>query len=104
MLPAVSAVEAVFRLLGYEPCDDGSLEAGVEKIAIYGDALGMALHVARQIQSGRWTSKMGDLADIEHDEPEDVESALYGTVRRYMARQKTPTQIRADPPRLLLPP
>lgn len=104
MLPAISAVEAVFRLLGYEPCDDGSLEPGVEKIAIYGDAIGMALHAARQTQSGRWTSKMGDLADIEHDEPEEVESTLYGTVRRYMARQKTHAQVQADRPRLLLPP
>lgn len=102
-MPAVSAVEAVFRLRGYEPCDDGSLEADREKIAIYGDALGMALHAARQMPSGRWTSKMGDLADIEHDEPGEVESTLYGTIRSYMARQKTPDQIHDNPPRLLLP-
>jgi hypothetical protein len=104
MLPAVSAVEAVFRLLGYEPCDDGSLEAGIEKIVIYGDALGMALHAARQMRSGRWTSKMGDLADIEHDKPEEVEGGLYGRVRRYMARQKAPAEIETPPPKLLLPP
>jgi hypothetical protein len=104
MLPAVSAVEAVFRLRGYEPCDDGSLEAGVDKIAVYGDSLGEAKHATRQMRNGRWTSKMGDLADIEHDKPEEVESTLYGTVRRYMARRRTPAQIQDDTPRLLLPP
>jgi hypothetical protein len=104
MLPAISAVEAVFRLQMYELCDDGSLEDGVEKIAIYGDGWGMAGHAARQLQNGRWTSKMGELADIEHDKPEDVESGLYGTVRRYMARRKESPQAQPEQRQLLLPP
>jgi len=103
MIPAVSAVEAVFRYLGYERCEDGSLQSGLEKIAIYGDEIGMALHAARQTDEGRWTSKMGDLADIEHDAPEDVQSRLYGTVRRFMSRPRTMPKIEGETPRLLLP-
>jgi hypothetical protein len=101
-IPAISAVEAVFSQLGFEPCDDGSHQPGVKKIAIYGDGMGMALHAARQTQGGRWASKMGDLADIEHDAPAEVESSLYGTVRRYMARRTKPAKL-ARGRQLLLP-
>jgi hypothetical protein len=104
MLPAVKTVEAVFQLLGYEACADGIPEDGVEKIAIYGDALGLALHAARQLGNGRWTSKMGDKADIEHDTPEAVESHLYGQVCSYMARCRRPPVVETGQAQLLLPP
>ena len=80
------------------------MEAGVDKVAIYGDAVGMALHAARQTHGGRWTSKMGDLADIEHDKPEEVASPLYGTVRRYMARRRKVPVVKTPKTLLLLPP
>ena len=40
-----NVVEA-FRSLGYEECDDGTLEAGFEKLALYGSAM-MYTHAAR---------------------------------------------------------
>jgi hypothetical protein len=48
-------------------------------------------------------SQQPTLAGAAYDKPEVVESNLYGKVRCYMSRQKVPTQIQADPPRLLLP-
>ena len=52
-----NVVEA-FRSLGYEECDDGTLEAGFEKLALYGSAM-MYTHAARQLPDGKWTSKLG---------------------------------------------
>ena len=70
---------------------------------IYGDDLGEVRHAARQVPNGKWASKMGDLADIEHDSPEVVEGVLYGTVQRYMFRKRKASAV-VEQRRLLLPP
>jgi hypothetical protein len=78
-LPRDDSVETImelFRRRGFRECKDVGPEAGVEKIAIYGDRLG-CLHVARQT-GGPWMSKMGDLADIEHTDVEAAESGMTG--------------------------
>src|SRR5262245_55040082 len=49
----------VFRTLGYEPCSDGSLEVGWQKVVIYTDVFGAPTHMARQLNTGLWTSKLG---------------------------------------------
>ena len=74
-----------FESLGYESCDDGSLESGFEKIALY--AIGMMYtHVARQLANGSWTSKLGQLEDIQHDSPAVIEGSDYGEVLQFMKR------------------
>ena len=60
------AYQAMFRLYGFEGCADGGSESGFEKIAIFADE-GRFTHVARQLPSGRWTSKLGENCDIEHE-------------------------------------
>lgn len=55
-----------FSTLGYAPCANGTLEEGFEKLAIYQSSSGDVSHVARQLDTGRWTSKLGILEDIEH--------------------------------------
>src|SRR5438445_10482838 len=62
-----------FRELGYQPCDNDLLEAKYEKITIYVDSSGTPTHVAKQLRSGKWTSKLGSLEDIEHDTLEQLE-------------------------------
>lgn len=57
---------AAFRILGYEPCENGDLEVGYEKVAIYVDRLDRPTHMARQLSSGWWTSKLGSDEDITH--------------------------------------
>src|SRR5262245_7312180 len=54
----VPVLEKVFESLGYEPCVDGSLEPGVQKVVLYGISL-FYTHVALQLPSGKWTSKLG---------------------------------------------
>lgn len=62
----LEAFETAYGTLGYLRCDNGDLEAGFEKIAVFVDASGMPTHAARQLTTGRWTSKCGKLEDIEH--------------------------------------
>jgi hypothetical protein len=80
---------ALFSSIGYELCDDATLEAGYEKVAIYADS-GEPTHVARQLPSGRWTSKVGDLVDIEHLWPGDLEGKRQGWVALVMRRTLRP--------------
>ena len=75
-----------FQTLQYEPCENGELEPGWQKIVIYADAAKVPQHMARQCRDGRWTSKIGDYIDIKHELVEDVEGPLYGMAVQYMRR------------------
>lgn len=67
--PLIGSLVAVFSSLGYEQCASSAIESGYEKIALY-VKLGMWTHAARQLKSGKWTSKLGPDEDCEHDNPE----------------------------------
>jgi hypothetical protein len=83
----VAAFLAAFGTIGYVVCDQAVLEPGFEKIAIYVDAHGVPCHAARQqVQTGAWSSKLGQLDDIEHRTLEAVESDLYGKATYFMKR------------------
>jgi len=69
----------------YESCDNGSLEEGYQKIAIYHDGFNQFHHVARQLASGKWTSKLGSNEDIEH-ELSGLEGKFYGYAKIFMKR------------------
>jgi len=87
------ALEAAFAALGFEPCPDGTDEAGWVKVALYA-AGAFATHAARQLPGGTWTSKLGRREDIEHDTADAVAGGVYGEVFRYLRRRTT-----APPPR-----
>ena len=88
----LGALEQMFRSLGYENCDlDVSLEAGFLKVALYGSGY-FYTHAARQLASGKWTSKLGKAEDIEHDTPGDRTGGLYGEVMQIMKRSFSPPQ------------
>jgi hypothetical protein len=76
---------------GYSLCSDGTLEVGFEKIALYVGDDNEVKHAARQLPSGRWTSKLGDYEDIEHDLAA-LEGGGYGRIMQFLKR---PTPGRA---------
>jgi hypothetical protein len=76
----------VFRRHGYITTDNRDCEKGFEKVAIYADDEG-AQHVARQLQDGKWTSKLGDLSDVEHADLMVLEGT-YGKVARILKRRR----------------
>ena len=85
---SVTAFMELFQSLGYTVCADGGLEAGFEKIAIY--ALDeKPTHVARQLATGTWTSKLGVEEDIIHQWPLALEGPCYGRAVQYMRRAVT---------------
>lgn len=86
----IAALQQAFRALGFADCDSGEQEPGHEKIALYGSTL-LYTHVARQLPTGKWTSKLGRSEDIEHDSPDDLFGGAYGDVVQFMKRQIQPS-------------
>ena len=54
-----------FATLGYAPAQGEMLEGAYDRVALYTND-GRVTHAARQLPSGRWTSKLGYDVDIEH--------------------------------------
>ena len=57
---------AAYATLGYAPASSEEPEAGFDRVALFAKN-GMPTHAARQLPNGRWTSKLGQREDIEHD-------------------------------------
>ncbi len=85
----LDAFRDAFTALGYVPCDGERAEAGFEKVAIFASLRGTPTHAARQLPSGRWTSKLGNAEDIEHD-LRALEGDIYGTVVLILKRPLAP--------------
>jgi len=82
----------VFRLHGYKQCNNGELERDSEKVAIYVRPSGLPSHVAKQTESGQWSSKLGKGHDILHDSLDLLEGHdgdEYGRVEVFMSRPRT---------------
>lgn len=79
-----------YSRLSFQVCENGDLEEGFEKIAVYarGRDRDNPQHVARQLADGRWTSKLGDEEDIEHSALRDLRSSSYGDPVLYMRRPR----------------
>jgi hypothetical protein len=77
---------AMFERVGhFTKCDNGELEPGFEKIAVYEELNGDFSHVARQRSKGTWTSKVGNLDDIDHPSPFVLEKD-YGKITQFLKR------------------
>ncbi len=82
----IEAFIKAFEILGYRVCQDIKFEKGFIKIAIYAEPNGKPTHAARQLESGKWTSKLGGFEDIEHNDIEGVSGGLYGSVSIIMKK------------------
>lgn len=83
---SLAALEQAFAAMGYADCSmDARCEPGFVKVALYGSGF-FYTHAARQLASGKWTSKLGMDVDIEHDTPDDVAGGVYGEVVEIMKR------------------
>lgn len=83
---SVASFEHAFRVArNYEPCRDGQPEASFQKVAIY--AFGNRVkHMARQLDTGFWTSKLGHGWDISHHTTESLICPQYGDSISYLRK------------------
>lgn len=89
--PTIDSFVQAYMTLGYELSNDGEYEDGYEKVAIFADDNGNALHAARQLPDGQWTSKLGQWIDISHEKVaavtgSPVADSDYGHVALFMLR------------------
>lgn len=84
----IDAFVRAFQTLGFQPCEADELEVGFEKVALYVDSTLTPTHMARQLESGVWTSKMGKNEDIDHIALSGLEGNQYGVVVRIMKRPR----------------
>lgn len=82
-----TAIIAAYGTVGFKVCASPDLKDGLEKIAVYCSGA-TPLHAARQLPSGKWTSKLGDEDDIEHT-LDGLNDAAYGNHKIYMSRKLT---------------
>jgi hypothetical protein len=80
---------AASATLGFVPCENGDLEVGLEKLVIYASGAEVT-HMARQLVSGAWTSKLGRLEDIEHEALEAINCDDYGEPVQFLRRPLSP--------------
>jgi hypothetical protein len=81
---------ALFESLGFEPCDNGDLDAQTEKIAMWFSE-DVFLHVAKQLENGWWSSKLGTCHDISHATNDCIcgrGEHEFSTTPEYMARPR----------------
>ncbi|MBI4284380.1 MAG: hypothetical protein HY670_00560 [Chloroflexi bacterium] len=72
---------------GYAKCEHGEPEEGYKKVAIYVNQEGPQ-HAALQLESGKWTSKLGDWEDIRHDTLEALEGQEYGKATIFLKKRR----------------
>jgi hypothetical protein len=102
----IEAFVKLFSQMAFKevPLIESNAVAGYEKIAIFA-VDEVPTHVARQLDNGRWTSKLGTLADIDHADLRCLENGEYGIVVRVMRRINTgrpPVLPPVAPPRPLI--
>ncbi|MEZ2302553.1 MAG: hypothetical protein ACBR13_12385 [Microcoleus sp.] len=74
-----------YQTIGYECCDNGDIEPGFQKIAIY-TYNGEPQHAALQEENGMWKSKLGDWEDIQHELKGLENPNYYGVVQQILKR------------------
>jgi len=85
----LEAFIAALETLGFTTCATSELEPGLEKIALY-SIENIPTHMARQLSSGWWTSKLGPNFDIEHSNLEVVAGGVYGNPVAFLSRSIAP--------------
>ena len=87
--PRANTVDAcikAFESIGYVICADGTPEHDFEKVAIYKKSNKLT-HAARQLENGKWSSKLGEDIDISH-EIDGLDGGYYGDVCVLMKRDE----------------
>jgi hypothetical protein len=75
----LATMQRFFQYFGFEPIDTPNFKNGIEKIALFSDDGMDCTHVAKQLSTHIWTSKLGVSHDITHT-LSALEGGIYGNV------------------------
>ena len=84
---SIPAFLLAFSSIGFGIAADPRFAPGVEKVALMAKA-GTPTHMCRQLPNGRWTSKLGQSEDVEH-ELDALFGPIYGDVHCILQRSIT---------------
>src|SRR5687768_2768775 len=75
-----------FKHWGWRVCNTGEIEDGLIKLCIYVDLFNVWTHTCLQTREGKWLSKLGDGALIEHNAADALEGfdPAYGQCKYFM--------------------
>jgi len=90
----LEAYVRAFTVLGFERCEDPAVEEWWEKVAIFATEQALPTHAARQLPDGTWTSKLGKLEDINHQDVDHVSGTNYGRPVVFVRRRIPPNPQR----------
>lgn len=80
----IAAFEEMLQQQGYSRCLRRTVERGLEKVALFVRA-GVPKHLAKQTTKGKWSSKLGEVEDIEHS-LDALDGPEYGAVHQVYSR------------------
>ena len=83
----LATLQRFFHILGFEPIDNPNFQNGVEKIALFSNNSIDCTHVAKQLPSNIWTSKLGISHDVTHT-LSAMEKGIYGDVAMILQKQR----------------
>lgn len=89
----IAYLVAAYRTVGFEVCNetDGKTpDPQYDKIVLY-ELNTNGEHAAKLLDTGHWSSKLGDDVDIEHATPEALSGPIYGQPLVYMKRLRSTT-------------
>lgn len=81
----LATMQKFFEYFAFEGCEKPSLSDFSEEIIALFAKDGIFTHVAKRLENGRWTSKMGNSYDVEHSLT-SISDGLYGEVVLYMRK------------------
>jgi hypothetical protein len=82
----IATIVLLFEKFGFETCAENGHEVGFEKVALFSKDQIVCTHIARQLDNGFWTSKLGVSYDVQHSLPA-MEGGMYGDVYVFLKKQ-----------------
>lgn len=90
----IAYLVGAFQAEGFSVCNENDCQAydsTADSIVVY-EMNRIGTHAARLLANGMWSSKLGDLEDVQHKTPEDISGIIYGNPIVYMKRKRKRVQ------------
>lgn len=89
-LSGIAYLVGAYLAEGFSVCnksDCQTYDSTADSIVVY-EMNRIGMHAARLLANGMWSSKLGDLEDVQHKKPEDISGTTYGNPIVYMKRKR----------------